>query len=114
MNKERLHDLLDEHLGKFQVITACHDCGSRVKIIVIAKEDGIHITGGALYEPQKDWNFAKCDKCFEKDPVLRNYQDCEVYARVVGYLRPVSQWNEGKVAEFHDRKMADLSLTGVR
>jgi len=29
---------------------------------------------------------------------------CEVYSRVVGYLRPVSQWNDGKLAEFSDRK----------
>jgi ribonucleoside-triphosphate reductase (formate) len=29
---------------------------------------------------------------------------CEIYSRVVGYLRPISQWNEGKVAEFKDRK----------
>ncbi len=30
-------------------------------------------------------------------------QKCEVYSRVVGYLRPVGQWNAGKQAEFHDR-----------
>jgi ribonucleoside-triphosphate reductase len=29
---------------------------------------------------------------------------CEVYARVVGYLRPVQQWNDGKKAEFKMRK----------
>jgi anaerobic ribonucleoside-triphosphate reductase len=28
----------------------------------------------------------------------------EVYSRVVGYLRPVSQWNKGKKAEWRDRK----------
>ncbi|HEY0307820.1 MAG TPA: ribonucleoside triphosphate reductase [Acidobacteriaceae bacterium] len=28
----------------------------------------------------------------------------EIYSRVVGYLRPVSQWNEGKQAEFALRK----------
>ncbi len=28
---------------------------------------------------------------------------CEVWSRVVGYLRPVSQFNEGKQAEFNDR-----------
>jgi len=27
----------------------------------------------------------------------------EVYSRVVGYLRPVSQWNKGKRAEWLDR-----------
>jgi ribonucleoside-triphosphate reductase len=29
---------------------------------------------------------------------------CEVFSRVVGYLRPVSQWNDGKQAEFEERK----------
>jgi len=29
---------------------------------------------------------------------------CEVYSRVVGYLRPVQQWNDGKKAEFELRK----------
>jgi ribonucleoside-triphosphate reductase (formate) len=28
----------------------------------------------------------------------------EVYSRVVGYLRPVNQWNEGKVEEFKQRR----------
>ncbi|MCD6321867.1 MAG: ribonucleoside triphosphate reductase, partial [Clostridiales bacterium] len=28
---------------------------------------------------------------------------CEIYSRVVGYLRPVQQWNEGKKAEFEKR-----------
>ena len=30
---------------------------------------------------------------------------CEVYSRVVGYLRPVSQYNVGKKSEFKDRKV---------
>ncbi len=29
----------------------------------------------------------------------------EVYSRVVGYLRPVNQWNEGKQEEFKDRRL---------
>ena len=29
---------------------------------------------------------------------------CEIYSRVVGYFRPVSQWNPGKQQEFKDRK----------
>lgn len=28
---------------------------------------------------------------------------CEVYSRVVGYLRPVRQWNQAKQDEFHAR-----------
>ena len=28
---------------------------------------------------------------------------CEVYSRVVGYYRPVQNWNNGKREEFKDR-----------
>ena len=38
-----------------------------------------------------------CPKCVVK-------QETEVYSRVVGYIRPVKQWNKGKQAEFKDRK----------
>lgn len=36
-----------------------------------------------------------CPKCGE---------DCEVFSRVVGYIRPVKQWNEGKKTEYKARK----------
>jgi anaerobic ribonucleoside-triphosphate reductase len=38
-----------------------------------------------------------CPKCTIKQP-------CEVYSRVVGYLRPVAQYNIGKQQEFKERK----------
>lgn len=38
------------------------------------------------------------DKC----PVCN--EETEIYSRVVGYLRPVKQWNKGKQAEFRMRK----------
>jgi len=31
-------------------------------------------------------------------------EPCEVYSRVVGYFRPVQQWNEGKREEFKERR----------
>jgi len=31
--------------------------------------------------------------------------ETEIYSRVVGYLRPVKQWNNGKQAEFQKRSM---------
>ena len=34
---------------------------------------------------------------------------CEVYSRVVGFLRPIEQWNKGKKAEFVLRKHYDKS-----
>ncbi len=30
---------------------------------------------------------------------------CEVYSRIVGYLRPIDQANLGKQAEINDRKV---------
>lgn len=30
---------------------------------------------------------------------------CEVYSRIVGYIRPVEQWNKGRQAEWKERKM---------
>lgn len=48
--------------------------------------------------------------------------ECEVYSRVVGYLRPVSQWNAGKQAEYSLREMhkpqlvtkVDMAVVNVR
>lgn len=36
---------------------------------------------------------------------------CEIYSRVVGYLRPTTQWNAGKQAEFKDRIMFKIGET---
>ena len=33
----------------------------------------------------------------------------EVYSRVSGYFRPISQWNRGKNSEFNDRKTLKLT-----
>jgi len=43
-----------------------------------------------------------CPKCTIKQP-------CEVYSRIVGYLRPISQWNTGKQQEFKERKEFKVS-----
>lgn len=32
----------------------------------------------------------------------------EVYSRIVGYYRPVQNWNDGKKEEFKDRKYVTL------
>jgi len=39
-----------------------------------------------------------CPKCVIEQP-------CEVYSRVVGYIRPVQQWHVGKREEFKERKV---------
>ena len=37
------------------------------------------------------------------------HQETEVYSRVVGYLRPIKQWNRGKQAEYGDRKTFEVA-----
>lgn len=29
---------------------------------------------------------------------------CEIYSRIVGYIRPLDQWNDSKKEEYKDRK----------
>ncbi len=38
--------------------------------------------------------------------------ECEIYSRIVGYIRPVKQWNKGKKAEFKNRKTFDMAHAG--
>ncbi len=47
-----------------------------------------------------------CPKCAIEQP-------CEVYTRVVGYLRPVSQFNLGKQQEFKERKEFKIKASSL-
>ena len=47
-------------------------------------------------------------------PIETKRQPCEVYSRVCGYLRPVKQWNDGKQAEFFNRKHFSVSQAGAK
>lgn len=40
----------------------------------------------------------------ENQPTTKMCIPCEVYSRIVGYLRPIRNWNEGKRQEFEDRQ----------
>ena len=112
MTVERLYELFEERPDQESLSwqDQCHDCGQETEVIASLNEDGIHIQGGSLYEPQRGTFHLKCNACFQKNTVLRNYQGCEVYSRVVGYLRPVAQWNDAKQAEFKDRMVFDTSI----
>jgi anaerobic ribonucleoside-triphosphate reductase len=74
------------------LVTICWDCLKNLK-------------PGDEYMPYKVGNdtLMKCVECHKKNPVLENFRECEVYSRVVGYIRPVKQWNKGKKQEFKDR-----------
>ena len=56
---------------------------------------------------------AELNKQFDKFPLklqtllvdngIVGRQKCEVWSRVMGYFRPVGEWNVGKKQEHHDR-----------
>jgi anaerobic ribonucleoside-triphosphate reductase len=73
----------------------CHDCKKKT-----AKGfDLVYKDGGEKIK------IFKCQSCFQKNPSLTSFRKCEVYSRVVGYLRPVDQWHKGKKQEFKERKV---------
>ena len=51
----------------------------------------------------------ECPRCKEEG----GNNNCLVFSRIVGYLRPVGQWNAGKQVEFRDRKLYDCSVAGA-
>ena len=69
---------------------------SRLPYITLTPTFSICATHGYITGEHK-----QCPMCGAK---------CEVYSRVVGYLRPVDQWNDGKQAEFAIRKTFDKSV----
>lgn len=79
----------------------CHDCKKEIKMEGEEIKNGVFL---AYENGEEKLNIFKCQACFAKSKELKNYQSCEVYSRIVGYLRPVGQWNEGKQQEFKERK----------
>ncbi|NTW29889.1 MAG: hypothetical protein HGB34_02590 [Candidatus Moranbacteria bacterium] len=78
----------------------CHDCGK-------------DIAKGEKFMPYKTaaGSFVKCEACHAADPILRNFQEAEVYSRIVGYIRPIKQWNKAKRQEFQDRMTFASTMT---
>ncbi|HNU96963.1 MAG TPA: anaerobic ribonucleoside-triphosphate reductase [Candidatus Portnoybacteria bacterium] len=79
----------------------CHDCGKEIKVV------GDELKNGKIlvYDDNGEkLTIIKCNKCYEKNTGLTNFKSCEVYSRIVGYIRPVQQWNKGKQQEYKERK----------
>jgi hypothetical protein len=39
---------------------------------------------------------------------------CQVFSRIVGYIRPVNFWNLGKRQEFKDRKLFKVNYDDIK
>ena len=93
-----------ENINKEDCI--CHDCKTEIQVNGEAIENGVYLS----YDNNgKMINIFKCNDCFAKNPALTNFQECEVYSRVVGYIRPVQQWHKGKKQEFEERMEFKMS-----
>ena len=81
-----------EFLGK------CHDCKDESQVLATWTEDGIAISGGAVYKPFAEKFFIKCDECFQQEPILKDFQDCQIFTRTVGFYAATENMNKGKQA----------------
>jgi ribonucleoside-triphosphate reductase len=70
----------------------------RLPYITLSPTFSICPEHGYLYGEQ-----SLCPECRDRGVE----QECTVFSRVVGYLRPVSLWNEGKQEEFKNRSLFD-------
>jgi hypothetical protein len=109
MKVQEIHDLFEENSNATELAFEgnCHDCNEPVTVVIKTEAGGFVITGGAIYKPDENI-FMKCDDCYEKNKTLTNWNPCEVYSRVVGYLRPIDQFHDAKRREYEDRKMFNL------
>lgn len=48
-------------------------------------------------------SLVKCKDCHIKNPDGL-FQECEIFSRVCGYIRPIKQFNLGKAQEHKDKK----------
>ena len=88
-----LHLFLGENINDTEVVKALIKkimTGFRLPYLTISPTFSVCQSHGYLRGRQE-----KCPVCNE---------ETEIYSRVVGYLRPVKQWNNGKQAEFNMRK----------
>ncbi len=79
----------------------CHDCGKGIDIEGKEIKNGLRLN---YKEGEETIEVFKCKDCFESNPSLNNFRKCEVYSRIVGYIRPIRQWHVGKKQEFKERE----------
>lgn len=90
----------------------CMDCRSLVLVTATQDDEETTIVGGAVFHWHSPTEYLmKCDGCYEKNPVFN--PKTQVYSRVVGFLTPVQNWNNGKKAEWKSRKTFTVESMNV-
>ena len=78
----------------------CFDCECDIEVVENEIKNGSLLS----YKDEGSELFVfKCDDCYSKNKELSDYKECEIYTRIVGYLRPVNQYNPGKQQEYKER-----------
>jgi hypothetical protein len=122
MTQDELLEMLDEqktHILDFQ--GKCHSCQSEIIVSAGVEtfdgQDMLFIHGGGICKVEEYNSEEKYDKillicpdCYETDKYLKNWKRCEVFSRIVGYMRPVDSWNKAKQHEFDMRKTFEKSI----
>lgn len=117
MKKEQIFEIMAQYpdIPVFEFEGRCVDCQCPVTVTIVRIHDysiveyadSFDVYGGAVHADKDffktDIFKVKCELCFSDDP--RFGGKCEVYSRVVGYLRPIKNWNSGQRAQFSKRKM---------
>ena len=92
-----LHIYLEEQVSDLEAIKALIR-----KVVTNYRLPYFTITPTFSVCPSHGYLNGKKEKC----PICND--ETEVYSRIVGYLRPVKQWNDGKQAEFSMRRPFNL------
>lgn len=112
MTVKQLYSLHEKEQAKVLTFQGCCvDCNKTVVVTSTITEQGISVEGGAVCDIERNNNpetfVVKCADCYAKPEGKYFGRKCEVYSRVVGYLRPIKQWNKGKQAEWDHRVAYD-------
>jgi hypothetical protein len=88
---------------------------TQVTLVSKPKVEEDEMFSGVAYEQLSSEKQAIVDRIRQLEEELKNIKgtECEVYSRVVGYFRPVKQWNEGKQAEYKDRVVFDTKKAEI-
>lgn len=90
-----LHLFMGEKIGDIQSVkNLIRRVFEKYKLPYITLTPTFSICPSHGYLPGEHCN---CPKCIIEQP-------CEIYSRIVGYIRPVQQFNAGKQQEFKERK----------
>lgn len=84
---------MKQTIDKSVIKKQCRDCGTSENLVHLIYEDG-----------NESIDVYKCEDCYKSNPALENYKETEVFSRIVGYIRPIRNYNKGKEQEYKERK----------